>query len=152
MRCRYFILVASFCLGLCVHSEPQAKILKVLEHRLDQQGRIALAPSLYERDAYQAFLRHNPSKCSGVRFDIHWRARRLMSPNLSLKLEAITTKRSKASPLVLQSPAIPRRYWSRWSALRLDGKTFEEAGEVIAWRATLWDGDKLLAEQKSFLW
>jgi hypothetical protein len=29
---------------------------------------------------------------------------------------------------------------------------YRQFGELIAWRATLWDDDKLLSEQKSFLW
>ncbi len=34
-----------------------AKVIKVLPHFLDQKGRHALSPSLYDRDAYQAHLR-----------------------------------------------------------------------------------------------
>jgi len=36
--------------------------------------------------------------------------------------------------------------------LPLDGADFKRIGEVTAWRATLWDGDKMIGEQKSFLW
>jgi hypothetical protein len=32
------------------------------------------------------------------------------------------------------------------------GDEYKKLGELVAWRVTLWDGDKLLAEQKSFLW
>jgi hypothetical protein len=39
-----------------------AKIVKVLPHYVDLEGRIALAPSLFERDAYQAVLRLNRTR------------------------------------------------------------------------------------------
>ena len=34
----------------------------------------------------------------------------------------------------------------------LSGEEYQKLGELSAWRATLWEGDRLLAEQKSFLW
>ena len=95
------------------------RIIKVLPHLLDRDGRHTLSPSLYERDAYQAFLRKNPEQCSGLRFDVHWKAKRVAGTRL---------------------------------LLRVDGDSYRKVGEVIAWRATLWEGDRLVAEQKSFLW
>ena len=41
---------------------------------------------------------------------------------------------------------------SAWSALALDKETYQQLGGVAAWRVTLWDGEQMLAEQKSFLW
>ena len=32
------------------------------------------------------------------------------------------------------------------------GTGFQSPDAVSAWRATLWEGDQLLSEQKSFLW
>lgn len=32
------------------------------------------------------------------------------------------------------------------------GEEFRSGGHVSAWRASLWDGDQLVAEKKSFLW
>src|SRR5437773_6713530 len=51
-----------------------AKVFKALPQYLDLQGRHTLSPSLFERDAYQAILRKNPDKRSGLRFEIHWKA------------------------------------------------------------------------------
>jgi hypothetical protein len=39
-----------------------------------------------------------------------------------------------------------------WDSLTLGGADYKNLGSLIAWRATLWRGDELLAEQKSFLW
>ena len=41
---------------------------------------------------------------------------------------------------------------THWSVLKLDGDQYKNFGEITAWRATLWAGDELLSEQKSFLW
>src|SRR5690349_6151916 len=53
---------------------PTARLVKVLPHFVDKQSRIALSPSLYERDAYQAHLRKNPSEQGGMRFDVQWKS------------------------------------------------------------------------------
>jgi hypothetical protein len=127
-----------------------AKIIKVLPHLLDREGRHSLSPSLYERDAYQAFLRKNSGLCSGLRFDIQWKAKRVAGTQLLLRVEIRGGK--EARPVVLEQSARRDRSYSRWNSLRLDEDSYQKMGEVIAWRATLWEGDRLVAEQNSFLW
>lgn len=130
----------------------KARILKVLPHYLDQQGRHALSPSLYERDAYQAELRRHPNECLGIRFDVQWRAKSLDRSKAKLRLELRTSKRKAPEPLILEGPLKSNAWFGHWSSLTLGGDGFQQMGDVIAWRATLWEGDRLLAEQKSFLW
>src|SRR5688500_13165598 len=57
-------------------SPAPSRIHKVLHHLVDSRGRIALAPSLFERDAYQVHLRERPELIAGSRFDVHYKARR----------------------------------------------------------------------------
>ena len=78
-------------MGLAASS---GKVLKVLPHYLDLQGRHAVSPSLYERDAYQADLRRHPERISGLRFDIHWQASHATSAPLRLRAELLTTTSS----------------------------------------------------------
>ncbi|PYI85852.1 MAG: hypothetical protein DME26_10040, partial [Verrucomicrobia bacterium] len=67
---------------------PQSiKILKVLPRYLDHKGRHTVSPSLYERDAYQAWLRKNPDARSGLRFDVQWKARGLKEVKLRVELQ-----------------------------------------------------------------
>ncbi len=127
-----------------------ARIIKVLPHLLDREGRHALSPSLYERDAYQAFLRKNPDQCSGLRFDVQCKAKAADWSRLRLRMEVRGSKEAK--PLVLEQPVRRNPRYHRWSSLTLDGASYQKAGELIAWRATLWEGDQMLAQQKSFLW
>jgi hypothetical protein len=129
------------------------KIVKVLPYYVDREGRIALSPSLFDRDAYQAILREDRSRCSALRFDVQWKAKKPALPgNLKLRLELVTSTVNKARPLVLDQPVRPKALGSRWSRILLEGEAFRTSGDLVAWRVSLWDGDQLLAEQRSFLW
>lgn len=137
--------------GLPFEAEAGApRIIKVLPHLLDLEGRQSLSPSLYERDAYQAVLRKNPEKSSALRFDVQWKAGAVDGSQLKLRVEIRGSKEAK--PFLLEKRVQRNHWYNRWSSLTLDGESYQKVGEVIAWRATLWEGDKLVAEQKSFLW
>lgn len=130
----------------------EARILKVLPHLLDEQGRHALAPSLYERDAYQAVLRKNPDKVSGLRFDINWRAPSSIKGPLTLRLELRTANRPESPNVVLETSVKPGILGRKWNALSLTADQYREYGTVLAWRATVLDGGRELATKTSFLW
>jgi hypothetical protein len=147
---RLSILVLVFAGAIPGEAAAPAKIIKVLPHLLDEQGRHTLSPSLYERDAYQAYLRKNPAKCSGLRFDIQWKAKQKNPTDPKLRIEFRGGKEAK--PFVLEQTVKRRSGASRWSSLTLSGDDFKRTGDLVAWRATLWSGEQLLAEQKSFLW
>ena len=66
--------VAVLLLSAALAHAGGGKVLKVLPHFLDRDGKHALSPSLYERDAYQAHLRKNPAEISALRFDVNWSA------------------------------------------------------------------------------
>ena len=64
-RC-FLPLVLLACSGLAVQAVA-GKVIKVLPEYLDREGRHALSPSLFDRDAYQAQLRWHAEERSGVR-------------------------------------------------------------------------------------
>jgi hypothetical protein len=139
-----------FMFMLTVASEAAtAKIYKVLPHFIDQSGKHALSPSLYERDAYQAVLRAHPEQRSGMRFDVHWKARNAKAPRLRVEMRG--GKEKEPTTFVAETPLKPR-WLSKWSSAAIRGDDYKKFGDLLAWRATLWDGDQMLAEQKSFLW
>jgi hypothetical protein len=126
------------------------RIAKVLPQFTDRRGRVALSPSLFDRDAYQAELRLTPAKRSGLRFQVQWTGRR--DAELRLKLELRGIHNGKATAQVLEMP-VRRKGWGRtWTAVDFVGKDYATFGELLAWRATLWEGESEIAEQKSFLW
>ena len=142
-------LVLLFSASALGTEAANGRIIKVLPHLLDRDGRHTLSPSLYERDAYQAFLRKHPDLCSGLRFDVQWKAKRAAGAPLLLRLEI---RGKEAKPVVLEQSARRNHSYSRWNSLRVEGDAYRKIGDVIAWRATLWEGDQLVAKQESFLW
>lgn len=128
----------------------EGKIHKVLPTFIDKEGRHTLSPSLYERDAYQAVLRNNPLQRDGLRFDVHWKARK--SSALKLRISMRGSKNDQPTDAMIEMPVKPPGLFSKWSALLVRGDDYTKIGELRSWQATLWDGEQMIAEQKSFLW
>ncbi len=149
-----FILLACVALwfGFVPAAAGEARILKVLPHWLDAQGRHALQPSLYERDAYQAKLRTEPGLAKGLRYDVQWKAPKTSADGLVLRLELRSGAGAGAHSITLESPAKAGWFGRGWCRLKLSDEQFQALGQVTAWRATLRRGDAEIAEEKSFLW
>lgn len=144
------VLILGYALG---RADPvSGRVIKVLPHYLDLKGRQSLSPSLFERDAYQAILRRQPERCSGMRFDVQWKAKHASEANLRLRLELLTTQHPRGTPLVIERSVRAPSGWRRWSRVYVEGDAFRQAGELLGWRLALWDGNHLLSEQQSFLW
>lgn len=126
------------------------KILKVLPHYLDLKGRHSLSPSLYDRDAYQAYLREKPEERSGLRFDIQYRVAQVTQPRIRVELRAMQGGQPRTK--VLEAQVKKTTFLGRWAAVSVVGDDYQQLGEISAWRVTLWDGQQLLGERKSFLW
>ena len=142
--------------GLAVVCPAQAatgRVIKVLPQFLDLKGYNSLTPSLYERDLYQAHLRVHTNECSGMRFNVQWKAKGQATAPLKLRVELRGVAHGDfPKQLVLETPVEPGGWFSHWTAVNLAGEEYKSFGEVTAWRATLWEGSQLLGEQKSFLW
>ncbi len=129
------------------------RVIKVLPHFLDTKGRAALSPSLYDRDAYQAVLREHPEKRSGIRFDMQWKTKGAVWSDLTLRVELRGVAQGEApKQMILQRELQVGGPFSHWTSMTLVGYEYKNLGEVTAWRVTLWEGDDMLGEQKSFLW
>jgi hypothetical protein len=142
----YFILCAAA-------SAATGKVIKVLPQFLDLKGRSAVSPSLYDRDAYQAYLREHTNDVSGMRFAVQWKASGKAADSVKLRVEIRgVTQGGRPPSIVLEQTVKPGFWFNHWSYLPLTGEDYKKIGEVTAWRATLWDGDKMIGEQKSFIW
>lgn len=148
----WFVLVGCLAAGLPAQAAT-GRVIKVLPSFLDLRGQQSLSPSLYERDAYQAQLRLRPEKRSGIRYDVQWKAKGSLRERLKLRAELRgfspdgTPKR-----LVLEKAVESTHWWGAWTSLTLSGQQYKDFGDVTSWRVTLWEGEQLLGEQKSFLW
>lgn len=148
---RVFLLFVLASLLAAANEAAEARILKVLPHLLDAKGRHALSPSLYERDAYQARLRADLELVKGMRFDVNWTAPK-KGQNFKLRLEVRGGNSDLVKPVLFEQEVTRRGWRSTWSTISLSQEQYAQVGQVIAWRATLWDGEAMVGEQKSFLW
>jgi hypothetical protein len=150
---RPFLLLLLCCLWALPLQAATGRVIKVLPHFLDRQGRHTLSPSLYERDAYQFQLRQHPEQRSGMRFDVQWKASGGVYSPLKLRVELRGTANGNLpSETTLELPVKSHGWFGHWVSLPLTGAQYTKIGEVTAWRVTLWEGDQLLSSQNSFLW
>jgi hypothetical protein len=149
------MLVVGVVLG-CGYSAAYAGggVLKVLPEYLDLKGRNSLSPSLYERDVYQVTLRQHPERRSGIRFYIQWKTPKpAWEPLLArVELRGVTEGRSPRQTVLEQPLTNPGGRSSHWHEVTLNGEAYKNFGAITAWRVTLWEGQKLIGQQQSFLW
>jgi hypothetical protein len=127
-------------------------IVKVLPLFLNLKGQDAISPSLYDRDAYQAYLRSHTNEISALRYDVLWSTSRTDDSRLTLRLELRSIGEGGVPRQTTLEQTVTPHYFRHWTSLPLAGEDYRNLGEVVAWRATLWSGHQLLSEQKSFLW
>lgn len=128
------------------------RVAKVLPLLLDTNNAVAPSPSLFDRDAYQVFLRKHPNEISGIRFDIDWRGHNTHGAKLTLRLELRGIGAAGMPTQKEITATVTPRFLHHWTSLTLSGAAYKQFGTLAAWRATLWNGNQLLGEQKSFLW
>src|SRR4051812_3027148 len=107
-------------LGLLAFSPAAAraegKVIKVLPEFLDLQGRHALAPSLYDRDAYQAHLRKHPGEVSGMRYAVNWKAKTATAA-LKLRVELRGTSSGDLPRETRIETSLTPHHYSHWTNL-----------------------------------
>jgi hypothetical protein len=150
------LLMILFLLGslaaVSAADAPAGSVVKVLPLFLDLKGHDAVSPSLFDRDAYQFYLRAHTNEISAVRFDVQWSAANTATNELKLRLELRGSGTNSLPHQTTLEQAVTPHSFSHWDSLTLGGDDRKNFGDVTAWRATLWSGDKMLGEQKSFLW
>lgn len=154
LRCVCFIFLLLLGVGAQAETAASGRVMKVLPMFLDLRGRTATSPSLLDRDAYQAQLRAKPALRSGVEFAIHWRGRAPKNPSLLLRVEIRGGQPGELpTRQVIEQRIKPKGGpLGTWTSVKLVGDDYRRVGEITSWRVSLWDGARLLGEQKSFLW
>ena len=128
------------------------RVIKALPLFLDLKGHDALSPSLYDRDAYQVYLRQHADQRSAIRFDVLWKASKTGDAKLKLRVELRGIGEKGLPRQTTLEQIVKPGFFRHWTSLTLAGEEYKNFGELVAWRVTLWSGDQLLVEQKSFLW
>jgi hypothetical protein len=130
----------------------EGKVIKVLPQFLDKEGRHALSPSLYERDAYQFILRRSPTKQAALRLAVQWKAKNVDWSKLTLHAEMRGLTNDILHSITLEQSVHKTGHYSNWSEVKIEGEKFHEFGRLVAWRVSLWEGDRQLGQLQSFLW
>ena len=149
---RIFIALVSLLAFAPAIRAGDGRVVKVLPQLLDKQGRHALSPSLYERDAYQVHLRKDPNLRSGVRLAVQWKAKKVDWAKLKLRAEMRCLLEDNLHTVTMEEPAVKNGHFSSWSEFRIEGADYAAFGQLVAWRVTLWEGDHQLGQLESFLW
>jgi GH43 family beta-xylosidase len=150
----WLILLAALSITVAAPAADavSGRIVKVSPFLVDQKGRIAMSPSHFDRDAYQAILRLQTTNVSAVRFDVLWLASKAPTEKIKIAVEVRGIGTNSVPKLqTLETNVLPGTF-RRWTDLPFAGQAYHDFGRVVAWRVTLWDDDRLLSEQKSFLW
>lgn len=145
------LVLAFLLMGIATVHAAEVKILKVLPLYLDLQGRHALSPSLFDRDAYQAQLKKNPAQRSALKVDVQWKAPK-NSGEAEIRVELRGSSPTGTETVTLKESAQPTGVFSKWKSVKLEGDAYRKLGDLLAWRVTVWQGGQQVAEQKSFLW
>ena len=130
----------------------KGRIVKMLPLFLDLKGHDAVSPSLYDRDAYQAYLRRHANEISAIRFDFLWQVENPTAAKYELRIELRGIGEGGKPTQTTLAQEVPPPLLRRWNALTLRGADYKSFGQLVAWRATLWRGNRSLSEKKSFLW
>lgn len=131
---------------------PSGNVVKVLPFLLDLKGHDATSPSLFDRDAYQVYLREHTNEVSAVRYDVLWSASNTATNELKLRLELRGYGTNSLPRATTLEQTVTPHYFRHWTSLTMGGADYKNFGDATAWRATLWSGDQMIGEQKSFLW
>lgn len=152
MRRLLTILLLTGTLSAWADGAVEGRIVKMLPLLLDSNGHDAVSPSLYDRDAYQVYLRQHTNEISAVRYDVLWQVKHATQAKYKLRLELRgLVIDGKPQQKVMELEVKPS-FFRHWDSLPMAGDDYKNFGEAVAWRVTLWADDRMLAEQKSFLW
>jgi hypothetical protein len=151
----HWLLMVLFLIGSFSASAADTatgRVVKVLPLVLDLKGRAALSPSLFDRDAYQAYLRLHTNEISAVRFDVLWSTSHADRDGLEVRLELRGVGPDGLPRQTTLEQAVQPHFFRYWTSLTLGGEELRHFGSVVAWRASLWSGGQRLAQEESFLW
>jgi hypothetical protein len=139
-------------LTVCLQAgETNLRIVKVLPFLLDKKGEHTISPSLFERDAYQGYLRRHPDEVSTLRYDFQWKGNAKSNEPVTVRLEVRGSRGDLRRPSIFETP-LKRSGWGKWAFIALPEADFRALGAIVAWHLTLWQNGTQIAEQKSFLW
>ena len=149
----FAVIILLGTLAVASAADTTGRVIKGLPLLLDQHGQDSPSPSLFDRDAYQLRLRErDTNNITGVRVDVLWSVSHAAAAKYTLRAELRGLGAGGLPHVKTFETEVTPGFFRHWTSFTLAGKDYKEFGSLIAWRATLWDGDKQLGTQQSFLW
>jgi hypothetical protein len=130
----------------------EGRVIKVLPQFLDKKGEASLSPSLYERDAYQFYLRNHPRERTALRLAVQWKANDVGAGDLKLRAELRGLESNTLHAVTIEQPVKKKGRFSHWSSIKVEGQNYKYLGPLVAWRVSLWENGQELGALESFLW
>lgn len=158
MRSFAFLLAAALLCGACSSGPQSPGFTKVKYYHLKEEDADALRKQ--ERGAsmirferahhlHGAVDQADREARYGHYFTFFWRGRPGSGP-LTLRFEYRQADTAEQVHRIEQRiDQIRKRNQSR---IQIIGESYHRRGKVTSWRASLWDGERLIDEEKSFLW
>ncbi|MGO8699968.1 MAG: hypothetical protein ACLQVY_19940 [Limisphaerales bacterium] len=148
---RRLLILVLLTFGPWAHG-AEGRVIKVLPQFLDKKGETSLSPSLYERDAYQFYLRIHPRERTALRLAVQWKAKGVGAGDLKLRAELRGLESNTLHTISIEQPVKKKGHFSEWSSIKVAGQDYKNLGPLVAWRVSLWEGDHQLGALESFLW
>ena len=157
----YFLLSASLLTASSAMADESRlggtkgyKISKVNVEYVDAQGNTTSAiGDQVEKARYQRQLERS-GKYSAIRYYILWKAPSTPTPDLAIKLEArgMDAESGHESVETLTKTYPQKDHFSGWATLDIQGEALKKFGRPRAWKATILQSNRAMAERKSFTW
>ena len=150
------ILVALIFAG-CATENPVQKpgyaVIKVNRTLLDQfEYETDVVGDLKGEAVYQYDLRHNAQRQFGARFHIKWKAPRgAPSIRLVLDVRGLNTRNETTLDKFIENYT-RMEDWAEWTTISITGDRFKHLGTIMAWRVSIYSGDRVMAELPSADW
>ena len=96
-------------------------------------------------------FRH-PHLRTSLRLEVLWKAKGVDWAKTKLRAELRGLLTNSLQTVTLEEPVKKSGFLGSWAEFNIAGDEFKKFGELVAWRVTLWEGDRQLSEQESFLW
>src|ERR1017187_2466325 len=118
---RRFLIVLLLLAALPAFADgiEKGRIVKMLPLFLDLKGHDAVSPSLYDRDAYQAYLHQHTNEISAVRFDFLWQVENPSAAKYQLRIELRGIGAGGKPTQAMLDEEAPPPLLRRWNSLVL---------------------------------
>jgi hypothetical protein len=87
-----------------------------------------------------------------LRVEVEYKAKGFDWEKTKLRAELRGLVTNVIETVTLEAPVKKSGLFDNWAEFNINGDQYKKFGELVAWRVTLWEGDRQVSQQQSFLW